>query len=122
MGPIAKGPVVRENTVSQFAGFFTAPNKPAYIVLDVTDANGKTESWAVQGNELAALVHDGWTPRGPVALGETLSIVTFRVKGNAAAAMADNPRVMELIKAGRLVKGTEVTLTNEEKKTFGSTK
>jgi len=105
----------------KLAGFAVEPGKPSYILLEVTDARGKSEVWAIQGNPFGTLMNDGWNLKLP--LGEELSIVTFRLKvgANAADALSTNAddTVVATIKAGRLLRGTEVTMSNGTKKRFG---
>jgi len=107
----------------KLAGFATAPGNPGYILLEVTDANGKSEVWAVQGNPLGALMEDGWSPKGPGPLGEELSIITFRLRTGAAATDAlstsTDEKTVATIKRAALLRGTEVTLANGAKKKFG---
>jgi hypothetical protein len=58
----------------------------SYLLVDVSDASGKSQLWAVQGNGLGLLTKDGWTPKGTVRPGDAISVVTFRPRSSAKVA------------------------------------
>ena len=107
----------------QVAGvIFGAGN--SYLLIDVSDASGKSQLWAVQGNALDALTKDGWTPKGTVRPGDTVSVVTFQPRSSAKLAESLPPsidmKILELAKTGHVLRGTEVTFANGKKMAFGS--
>jgi len=51
-------PIEIEGVVHEFR--FTAPH--TFIILDVSQADGKTTAWALEGGAPTALVRDGWLP------------------------------------------------------------
>lgn len=91
-----------------------------YVVLAVASAAGQEEQWAVAGRNFSEL---GWTPKSaPVKLGDAISFVVYRAKPGAKVAStvpADHTALLEIATAGRLVHGTEITLPNGSKLSFG---
>jgi hypothetical protein len=106
----------------QVAGVIFGPGN-SYLLIDVSDASGKSQLWAVQGNALPQLAKDGWTPKGTVRPGDAISAVTFRPRSTAKVAESLPPtvdvRVLELAKTGHVLRGTEVTLPSGKKMPFG---
>ena len=106
----------------QVAGLIFGPGN-SYLLIDVSDASGKSQLWAVQGNALGVLMRDGWTPKGPVRPGDAVSVVTFRPRSSAKLAESLPPtiemKILELAKTGHVLRGTEVTLADGKKMVFG---
>jgi hypothetical protein len=121
--PVAAGqqfdgtkPLTLKGTV---AGTIFGPE--SFLIVDVMES-GKTATWAVQGKSLQDLMGDGWTTKSTVRLGDTVTVTVFRPRPNVnllANLTTGEVRVIELAKAGRLVLGTDVTLANGTKLTFG---
>jgi hypothetical protein len=105
-----------------------APN-PTYLLVEVRDASGHEEQWAVEGHATATLRQAGWSS-DTLKGGESISVVVYRARPGAHVAEtvpAPRPgraleRVLELAKAGRLAHGTEITLPDGHKLMFGASR
>lgn len=106
----------------QVAGVMFGPDN-SYLLIDVSDASGKSQRWAVQGNGMGVLMKDGWTPKGTVRPGDAVSVVTFRPRSSAKLAeslpSSIDMKILELAKTGHVLRGTEVTLADGKKMPFG---
>jgi hypothetical protein len=99
------------------------PGPHSYLVVDVKDATGKTERWVIQGNPPGALMRDGWNLRESLRLGDAVTIVAFRPQAGSkvteAIPVAAGAQILELANTGRLLHGTQVTLSDGKSLTFG---
>ena len=57
-------------------------NPHAWIYLDVTDAEGVAETWALEGAGVAALESGGWT-RDSVEAGDEISVQCHQLRSGA---------------------------------------
>jgi hypothetical protein len=109
-----------------FAGMGLLPGAAhGYLFLDTKDASGKAEIWAIEGDSPSQLARAGWglMGAGPVALGDAITVVVYRPKPDVKVietVPVNATRTMEAAKAGRLVRGTDVTLADGKKMVFGS--
>ena len=107
----------------QVAGMIFGPSD-SYLLIDVNDTSGKSQRWAVKGHGLAVLARDGWSPQGTVRPGEAVSVVTFPPKSSAnlveSLGSVSDPKLVELVKTGHVLLGTEVTLADGKRLPFGS--
>ena len=113
-------PLTLRGTVSQLV---FSPGPHSYLVVDVKDATGESERWVIQGNPPGALMRDGWNLKESLRLGDAVTIVTFRPRTGATVAeaipVAAGAQVLELANRGRLLHGTQVTLSDGKTLTFG---
>jgi hypothetical protein len=97
----------------------------SYLRIEVKDATGKSEIWAVQGDSVAVLMRAGWSPRGTLRLGDEVTVIAFRPKGNAdvtSTLKTTEPSILEAAKTKHVLRGTEVTLPNGKKLIFSGNK
>lgn len=91
-----------------------------YVLIDVPTTAGTAERWAVQGRPFAELE---WTPRHlPLRPGASVMVVAYPAKRAVdlvAIVPADDERLAEITKAGRVVHGIEFTLRDGSTLPFG---
>jgi len=95
--------------------------RPVYLLVEVQDATGKPERWAVEAKPMAELRKLGWMP-DTLKGGEMIIVRAYRTKtGAAVAETIPSPRVralstvFELANQGRLLYGVELTLPDGRK-------
>jgi hypothetical protein len=129
-------PIVLNGTVKEFI----RANPHSFILLDVKNPAGNIETWAVEGdgpnNLIAAgwdLTSSGWDLKNMLRPGDTISVTAFPEKAGARLGdtvvidekrmqpplLAAMKRVAERQQAGRMVHGTDVTLSDGRKLLFG---
>ena len=109
-------------------------NPHAYLLIDVKDANGRVETFAVEGSAPNALVRAG-VNRNTLKQGDEITVTAFpaTVTVEITVAAESNgirqpPELVELLKAvaerakaNRLVYGADVTTIDGKKLEFGGT-
>jgi hypothetical protein len=92
-----------------------------YILLDIERGPGKTERWAVAGDSASKL---GWNPKtAPVKPSDAITVAAFPARAGTdlvPSLPANHAALAEIATAGRLVRGTEITLADGRKLVFGS--
>jgi hypothetical protein len=102
--------VTLEGTVA--ATRFAMPH--SYLLVDVKDETGNVQRWVVEGGDSKSVVAAGMTPK-TVSIGAAVTIVAFPPKSgvNLASVLTSAPEdVAAAFKAGRLVHGKEIVLTD----------
>jgi hypothetical protein len=123
-GVPAQFDATRAITINGAFGGLVMPSGPnTFLIIQVTDAGGKTEKWILQGNPLARLIRDGWKPKAVAPLGSPVSATAYRGKAGANLTLVlphGSPEEdLALAKAGRLVHGIDVTFADGKPLPFG---
>lgn len=71
-------PITLKGTVTKV--LFENPH--TYVYIDVKDADGKVENWAVEGGSTVVLYRQGWR-KDTVKPGDTVTITGYRAKNGA---------------------------------------
>lgn len=112
-----------KSLTGEFAGFVFGD--PAYLMLNVRNAVGMAESWVVEGGTSGEIMRNGWGPKPPAVLGQTLVVQGYPLKPDAALTVdVEHPseRILAAAKARRWMHGFEVTLPDGRVLPFGARK
>ena len=83
-------------------------NPHCFFYIDVKDASGKVDNWALELGNPNALLRNGWTPKS-VKIGDEVSVEGTRAKDGS---LLGNARSMILMSTGqRLFAGSSQTAT-----------
>ena len=122
--------ITKPFTLKGVVNDFVRVNPHAFILIDVKDAKGEVQTWAVEGLPPNALIRGGWNPLA-LKKGEAISVTVFPPKPGvnlagtlvipkaAPEVVAQMEKVAEREKQQFLVHGTEVTFADGSKRLFG---